>query len=54
MNAASSAEIADGLNLTSIRDRKWQIQPCSALAGEGKDRGEGIEVKHKLLHYKMI
>ena len=35
VNAARSSEIADGLNLNSIRDRAWQIQPCSAVTGEG-------------------
>ena len=34
-NAALASEIADGLNLHSIRDRQWQIQPCSAVTGEG-------------------
>ncbi|GFN79708.1 ADP-ribosylation factor-like protein 3 [Plakobranchus ocellatus] len=41
MNAAKSSEIAEGLNLNSIRDRAWQIQPCSAMTGEGVK--EGIE-----------
>ncbi|GFS22886.1 ADP-ribosylation factor-like protein 3 [Elysia marginata] len=39
MNAARSSEIADGLNLNSIRDRAWQIQPCSAVTGEGVKEG---------------
>ena len=34
-NAAPAAEITEGLNLHTIRDRKWQIQPCSASTGEG-------------------
>lgn len=34
-NAAPAAEIAEGLNLHAIRDRQWQIQPCSAVTGEG-------------------
>lgn len=25
----------DGLSLTSIKDRAWQIQPCSATTKEG-------------------
>ena len=33
--AAPASEIAQGLNLHSIRDRKWQIQACSAMSGEG-------------------
>lgn len=35
LNAATAAEVAEGLNLESVRDRKWQIQACSALTGEG-------------------
>jgi len=34
-NAAPASEIAEGLNLHSIRDRQWQIQPCSAVTAEG-------------------
>ena len=34
-NAAPAAEISEGLGLHSMRDRKWQIQPCSAMSGEG-------------------
>ena len=34
-NAAPSSEIAEGLNLHSIRDRQWQIQSCSAMTNEG-------------------
>lgn len=35
LTAAKASEIAEGLNLNSIRDREWQIQACSALTGEG-------------------
>ena len=35
MNALPANEIADGLNLFGIRDRPWQIQPCSAKTGGG-------------------
>lgn len=35
MTAAAASDIADGLNLHSLRDRKWQINPCSAMTGEG-------------------
>ena len=35
VNACAAHEIADGLNLNSIRDREWRIQPCSAISGEG-------------------
>ena len=30
-------QIVDGLSLTSIKDRAWQIQPCSATTKEGLD-----------------
>lgn len=33
--ASPAAEIAEGLNLHTYRDRPWQIQACSALSGEG-------------------
>ncbi|XP_063066247.1 ADP-ribosylation factor-like protein 3 [Engraulis encrasicolus] len=39
MTAASPAELAEGLKLHSIRDRIWQIQPCSALSTEGVQDG---------------
>ena len=35
MNSASAAEVSEGLNLNGIRDRVWQIQPCSATEQEG-------------------
>eukprot|EP00906_Rhabdomonas_costata_P033349 RCo046994 len=34
-NAISSDEIAVAMDLHSIRDRKWQIQACSAKTGSG-------------------
>eukprot|EP00056_Hartaetosiga_gracilis_P020869 m.21683 g.21683 ORF g.21683 m.21683 type:complete len:122 (+) comp8748_c0_seq2:85-450(+) len=37
--AAKASDIATGLNLTTIRDRLWQIQPCSALTAEGVQDG---------------
>ena len=33
--SATAAEISSGLDLHAIRDRKWQIQACSAMSGEG-------------------
>ena len=39
MNAAAAEEISESLNLTSIRDRKWHIQACSAKSGEGLQEG---------------
>ncbi|NWX95273.1 ARL3 protein, partial [Nothoprocta ornata] len=37
--AAPAAEVAEGLSLHTYRDREWQIQPCSALSGEGVQDG---------------
>lgn len=43
LHAASASEIATGLGLHTIKDRPWQIQACSATAGEGiKDGMEWI------------
>jgi ADP-ribosylation factor-like protein 3 len=41
ISALPANEVADGMNLFSIRDRPWQIQPCSAKTGNGLT--EGIE-----------
>ena len=35
----SSSEISDALNLSSFRDRTWQIFGCSALTGKGITAG---------------
>lgn len=35
INALSAEEISEGFNLISIRDRAWNIQPCSAKTGDG-------------------
>jgi ADP-ribosylation factor-like protein 3 len=35
VGAATSQEIATLLHLHSLRDRRWQIQPCSAKTGAG-------------------
>lgn len=40
LTSAPASEIAEGLNLHTIRDRMWQIQSCSALTGEG------VQVSH--------
>lgn len=45
LTAAPASEIAEGLNLHTIRDRMWQIQSCSALTGEG------VQVQNKSLLY---
>ena len=39
VTALSPDEVAEGLNLYSIRDRPWQIQACSAKTGEGLQDG---------------
>uniref|UniRef100_H3BAE0 ADP-ribosylation factor-like protein 3 n=1 Tax=Latimeria chalumnae TaxID=7897 RepID=H3BAE0_LATCH len=39
VTAAAAADIAEGLNLHTYRDRVWQIQACSALSGEGVQDG---------------
>lgn len=40
--AAKASDIATGLNLHTIRDRQWQIQPCSAM-GKGEGIKDGLE-----------
>ncbi|XP_077182312.1 uncharacterized protein LOC143832194 isoform X2 [Paroedura picta] len=37
--ASLAADIAEGLNLHTYRDRPWQIQACSAISGEGVQDG---------------
>ncbi|CAG9460939.1 unnamed protein product [Pedinophyceae sp. YPF-701] len=39
MHAMAPDEIADLLNLFSIREHPWQIQPCSAKTGDGLREG---------------
>lgn len=39
ITSARAEVIAENLGLTSIIDRTWQIQPCSALTGEGLSQG---------------
>ncbi|XP_065828263.1 ADP-ribosylation factor-like protein 3 [Oscarella lobularis] len=35
LSSAPASEVAEGLGLPSLRNRVWQIQPCSAVTGEG-------------------
>lgn len=35
----SAAEISEGLDLTSLRDRQWHIVASSALTGKGIEEG---------------
>eukprot|EP01061_Rhynchopus_euleeides_P030179 TRINITY_DN50215_c0_g1_i1.p1 TRINITY_DN50215_c0_g1~~TRINITY_DN50215_c0_g1_i1.p1 ORF type:complete len:181 (+),score=80.51 TRINITY_DN50215_c0_g1_i1:284-826(+) len=44
-NALSAAEVSETLNLQAFRDRKWQIQGCSAKSGEGLEEGLTWTVK---------
>lgn len=46
LTAAPASEIAEGLNLHTIRDRMWQIQSCSALTGEGVQVQKNVYVVH--------
>ncbi len=39
VGALSADEIAEQLNLFTIRDRPWQIQACSAKEAEGLQEG---------------
>ncbi|XP_062340380.1 ADP-ribosylation factor-like protein 3 [Osmerus eperlanus] len=39
LTAAPASELAEGLNLHTIRDRVWQIQACSAVSTEGLQDG---------------
>jgi len=39
MLASCPTQIAEALNLDSLRDRAWQIQPCSAKTGDGLQDG---------------
>eukprot|EP00161_Ancyromonas_sigmoides_P026239 TRINITY_DN902_c2_g1_i1.p2 TRINITY_DN902_c2_g1~~TRINITY_DN902_c2_g1_i1.p2 ORF type:complete len:180 (-),score=73.37 TRINITY_DN902_c2_g1_i1:161-700(-) len=45
INALPANEIANDLDLVGIRDRQWQIQPCSAKTGEGLQEGMEWMVK---------
>ncbi len=37
--SANPDEVAEGLALTTIKDRPWQIQGCSAKTGDGLEKG---------------
>ncbi|KAF7722852.1 ADP-ribosylation factor-like protein 5A [Apophysomyces ossiformis] len=38
-DALSAAKISEILSLTSLKDRQWHIQACSALSGDGLFEG---------------
>lgn len=52
LTAAPASEIAEGLNLHTIRDRMWQIQSCSALTGEGIQVSTRPKVHRNKLEYQ--
>lgn len=35
MHAATASELAEAMALHRIKDRAWEIQPCSASSNEG-------------------
>ena len=39
LSALPASDLSVGLNLTAIKDRAWQIAPCSAKTGEGLAEG---------------
>ena len=39
LSALPASDLSVGLNLTAIKDRAWQIAPCSAKSGEGLAEG---------------
>ncbi|XP_014242380.1 ADP-ribosylation factor-like protein 3 isoform X2 [Cimex lectularius] len=39
MHSLTAADVAQALNLQTIKDRPWQIQACSAALGEGVKEG---------------
>ncbi|KAF6209134.1 hypothetical protein GE061_014878 [Apolygus lucorum] len=39
LHSAPASEIAQSMGLHLIKDRPWQIQPCSAAAGQGVKEG---------------
>merc|ERR1712137_1045485 len=45
VHAAQADEISESLALSNIRDRPWQIQPCSALKDDGLEAGMAWLVK---------
>jgi ADP-ribosylation factor-like protein 3 len=39
VSAVPAAGIADSMNLTALRDRRWHVQQCSAKTGNGLQEG---------------
>lgn len=42
MTASPPSELAESLNLHTVRDRMWQVQACSALTVEGVQVNTGF------------
>lgn len=47
------SEIAECLNLFSIRNRPWQIQPCSAKTGDGLQVGFFSDVLYCISRFPL-
>ena len=43
----TAAEVSSELNLTAIKQHKWQIQACVALTGQGLYQGERVRHDHR-------
>ena len=41
--AMSAAEITEALQLSSMKDRLWHVQPCSHISGHSSESNEGLE-----------
>ena len=39
INAVPAAEVAQELDLMRLKDRPWQVLPCSAKTGDGLNGG---------------
>ncbi|XP_072042787.1 ADP-ribosylation factor-like protein 3 [Amphiura filiformis] len=44
LNAKTASEIAEMMNLQTLRDRVWQIQACSAMTKEGLTVSIGVSL----------
>ena len=40
--AMSAAEITEALQLSSMKDRLWHVQPCSHISGHSSEKAEGL------------
>jgi len=51
LSALSASDLSLGLGLHTVKDRAWQMQPCSAKTGEGL--AEGLEWLLKVISDKF-